>query len=115
MTVSKSENAQFTNSMAFGHQIKNSGGSSECSNTNHCVDESVADSYENGQVMENNGQTASGSSTRYSSSKSRSGGGGGGVSFLGKIFGISGSAKFNYGNTKSKETENTHSSAKGII
>ena len=46
MTISKSENAQFTNSMAFGQSMSNSGGGNSCKSSNHCVDRGMAQSTE---------------------------------------------------------------------
>merc|ERR1712142_373393 len=55
MEVTKGSNAAYTNSVSFGEEITLNSGNNRCSNTNHCVDKSVADSVEIGETMENNG------------------------------------------------------------
>ena len=42
MTIAQSQNAQFTNSMAFGQSMSNSDGSNSCKSNNHCVDRGMA-------------------------------------------------------------------------
>ena len=43
MTIAQSQNAQFTNSMAFGQSMSNSDGSNSCKSSNHCVDRGMAE------------------------------------------------------------------------
>ena len=65
VTIEESENAQFTNSQAFGAELRLNTGNRVNMGTDACVDIELAQSTEIGQTLENNGQSTStrGSST----------------------------------------------------
>ena len=109
MTISRSENAQFSNTFAFGQSLSRSSGGNSCNNNNHCIDRNTAKQYEVGQILENNGESTTSSTDREGSSSSHTAGGSVGGSFMG----IGASAEYSYSSSKTQEKEQTKSSSSG--
>ena len=68
--VSSSENAQFTNAIAFGEQVSYSTDGSETKSSTHCVDRGVSESSSVDSTFEKNGQATDSSSNSDSSTTS---------------------------------------------